>query len=331
MRLHDAGRHAEAIAEYRLAIAAGGDTVTPRHHHNLALALTRTGDLDGALEALEACQAIDGDDPEHLAPAADVWNIRGNRAFEADDLAAAERHYRRALELTPGNAVMLSNLAGTLLPPGGGDRPAVDALREMADLLDRAEAAAPGGGYTERAAQARAGLEAVAVFGGHLAAIPPFSRIRVGLSAEAVRVLVDDERTLKPAVQARLDRDRDTLGPFGRPRPGIRFHVDDTCPRGAAVVMVGGVRRAEVPVRDADGTVDDILRVLARDPGAMLGPDDAAEIVRALRPGDADALIADADALAGITRALRTAADAGATDAGAALDTHPGAPAGAAP
>jgi len=53
----DAKRYAEAVAEFRQAVAATPDSVTA--HVNLGAALTQTGDLKGAMEQFEATLRID--------------------------------------------------------------------------------------------------------------------------------------------------------------------------------------------------------------------------------------------------------------------------------
>ncbi|GLC68764.1 hypothetical protein PLESTF_000734200 [Pleodorina starrii] len=74
--------------------------------------------------------------PAELPPAALELKDKGNKAFGEKDYAAARTHYTSALDIAPGNAVLLSNLAATHL-----------ALRQWTSALARAEeclAADPG-------------------------------------------------------------------------------------------------------------------------------------------------------------------------------------------
>jgi tetratricopeptide (TPR) repeat protein len=108
--------YAEACALYRQALQD-----LPAHlelHRNLALALARLEDWEGATAAMHAARALAPDDPalnrEYLALETDA----GIRAVQAEDLPRAAEHFLRVLALWPTEPTALANLGAVRVREG---------------------------------------------------------------------------------------------------------------------------------------------------------------------------------------------------------------------
>jgi tetratricopeptide (TPR) repeat protein len=107
--LDEQGRYEEAIVQYRLALAGGGDNLTKRSGIllNLGAAQYLTGQTDQARRSFEEGLHFRPDDPLLLV------NL-GTLAGASGDAAAAESYARRALRANPAQPrawVVLGNLA----------------------------------------------------------------------------------------------------------------------------------------------------------------------------------------------------------------------------
>jgi tetratricopeptide (TPR) repeat protein len=103
----DAKRYAEAVAEFRQAVAATPDSVTA--HVNLGAALTQTGDLNEALEQFEATLRID---PNNTTAHYNLAVLLVNENKHREAIA----HLDAVTRTNPndfGAAVMLINLLAT--------------------------------------------------------------------------------------------------------------------------------------------------------------------------------------------------------------------------
>ncbi|GAA4349806.1 tetratricopeptide repeat protein [Variovorax defluvii] len=130
LAVHQRGRHAEAIALIRAAIALNGEQFG--WHCNLGNVLLMAGQADAAADAYE--QAL------RLAPPgyADIHNNLGVLLHEQRRFEKAEFALRRALELDPFRSEVHANLGRLLLSLGRLDeaqRCLEEALRLNPDLL----------------------------------------------------------------------------------------------------------------------------------------------------------------------------------------------------
>jgi tetratricopeptide (TPR) repeat protein len=103
----DAKRYAEAVAEFRQAVAAAPENVTA--HVNLGAALTQTGDLNEAMEQFEATLLID---PQNTTAHYNLAVLLANDNKHREAIV----HLEAALTINPrdaGAAVMLINLLAT--------------------------------------------------------------------------------------------------------------------------------------------------------------------------------------------------------------------------
>jgi Flp pilus assembly protein TadD len=105
LRLHAAGRTAEAIPLLRQAIALNGRQ--PLYHNNLGELLRLSGDTDGARTSLSQAIALAPNYPE-------AHNNYGNLMGQVGDLDAAIKAYETAIGLKPDYAEAMNNL-GTVL------------------------------------------------------------------------------------------------------------------------------------------------------------------------------------------------------------------------
>ena len=115
------GRHEEAVAEYRLAVAADPDHATARSE--LGMLLAAGGDLAGARVELEAARRLEPEISSHHEALARVLAAEG-RELEAIPL------FRRAVELDPQRATAHLQLGAALARSGS--------LREAQESFNRA-------------------------------------------------------------------------------------------------------------------------------------------------------------------------------------------------
>jgi tetratricopeptide (TPR) repeat protein len=121
----EAQRYADAVAEFRKAVAARPDSVTARV--NLGAALSQTGDLNGAVEQFEAALRIE---PEKA-------NAHYNLAVllaRLNNHADAITHLRSALKSEPGDVSARYLLAQELVKSGQLD----DAVTEFSRVVQAA-------------------------------------------------------------------------------------------------------------------------------------------------------------------------------------------------
>ncbi|MDR2614012.1 MAG: FkbM family methyltransferase [Candidatus Accumulibacter sp.] len=100
------GETTKALEAFRKAIGYGLET--PNVYANLGLALEKLGRNEEALEAVQTAERLGGGDAESSF-------LLGNFYREKGDKAAAERHYRQALDLCPDFVEAYNNLGLLLL------------------------------------------------------------------------------------------------------------------------------------------------------------------------------------------------------------------------
>ena len=103
--MQQTGALAEAVAEFRAAVAA--DPRSADAHNNLGLALRESGDPAAAVEPLRTAVRLAPDRPES-------HNNLGNAYIALSRLADASACYRRALEIAPDYPEALNNLGATM-------------------------------------------------------------------------------------------------------------------------------------------------------------------------------------------------------------------------
>lgn len=105
------------------------ETADPTRYVDSVVPLETLGDDETALAAYAAALARWPDNPVALFGAANI-------AHRLGELESAQRNYRRLLELAPGNAIVLNNLAEVLLDRGCPDLALqyVDAANATGDL-----------------------------------------------------------------------------------------------------------------------------------------------------------------------------------------------------
>jgi tetratricopeptide (TPR) repeat protein len=107
--LEERQRLAEGIDEYRQAIEIKPNFTEARH--NLAIALLKTGDLDGALEQLYLVLKLR---PGHVT----ARNTLGNVLYQRHKFADAARYYEEAIAMEPGYAEAHFNLGRARVQQG---------------------------------------------------------------------------------------------------------------------------------------------------------------------------------------------------------------------
>lgn len=123
IHLFGEGRYAEAIAEYKAAIAADPDNLTAQR--GLALVQAQSGDLDGAIEQLHKVLAMA---PHHKLARLDL----GTTLLEKGDLNGAVRELRGLLRDDPGFKEAHFNLGVALSRQGNWK----EAEAELASALE---------------------------------------------------------------------------------------------------------------------------------------------------------------------------------------------------
>ena len=108
--LLELGRSEEAVASYREAIALNPRSFEARFGSGTALLLA--GRFSQARDALMAAAALNDGHPL-------VHDMLGIAQAQTGDAVAAERSFRRAIELDPGQPVFREHLEATLRAPGG--------------------------------------------------------------------------------------------------------------------------------------------------------------------------------------------------------------------
>ena len=130
------GRTDEALAAYDRAAAAGGSSPAPdTHKGDLYL---RLGQWDEAEAAFEAALALAPTDADALEGLAQVFANRGVGPNSAG-FAAAERRFKQAIELAPGNASAYLALGDLYLATGRSEDAATqfgEAVKLQPDNLD---------------------------------------------------------------------------------------------------------------------------------------------------------------------------------------------------
>jgi tetratricopeptide (TPR) repeat protein len=119
-----------AMESYAQAVKLAPDD--PRWNYLLAVSRSKTGDLDGAIQAVEASIEID---PSYLSS----HLYRGLWLLDAGDGVGAEQAFLVALELDPGNRSGLLGLSRALLKQRRAD--------EVVEMLEAAVDDRPGDGY----------------------------------------------------------------------------------------------------------------------------------------------------------------------------------------
>lgn len=297
---YSSGHHAEAVEQYRAAIAADGSVA--RYYYNLGLALYSLDDLDGALKTAELGHAIDGDDAKQSELFGLVYNLRGVHAQADGDLETAVAWYRQAVAEQPNNAVIVSNLAeGLSATLTEGD--ALLKLREAAQLLERAAELAPDT-YAEGRDAARARLSAAEEFGPFLFTMADFRRCRIKVSSDLLEVIVNESRQLKPEVIERMQRRPD--GPYGIKRPAVGFLEEFSLPPGTVAVVLNGQHVSEIGVVNSfEPMIAELERAIDAQPEALLGPDEVVLLLLQLDRAEVVKLLDDPEWLVDITRFVR--------------------------
>jgi Flp pilus assembly protein TadD len=141
------GAHSQAIAEYRLAIAAKQDY--PDAHENLGVSLYYTGESDAAAE--EYRTAIDQRTASNQKPSAQLFTNYGLALFDAGRYREAASAFGRALELDSSDYDLYVHRGFALDNAGDKDSAKVD--------YDRYLQLAPSGEYAANVRRVLQGRE----------------------------------------------------------------------------------------------------------------------------------------------------------------------------
>ncbi|BCS31199.1 hypothetical protein TBR22_A03990 [Luteitalea sp. TBR-22] len=123
--LYDAGRYAEAEQEYRECVALQPDN--PFAHQLLGAALQKQNRDAEAVREYERALAIQ--------PSAPAYTNLGTYQYGLGDLKAAERAYRKAVEIAPQDPLMQRNLSDALRAQGRA-REAREGYQRAAELAE---------------------------------------------------------------------------------------------------------------------------------------------------------------------------------------------------
>lgn len=222
--LRQLGRHSEALADVERSIAL--EPCTPQAAEilsDLAGAFLEAGDMSGLSRVLEVAGGLQG-----RAGVAGFANRLGNLYYRAGDFAAAASRYRQAIEATPQDDVLHSNLAlalERLRQPGRR----LEELREAVAALGRAAELRPdNAAYKTRRADLEAEYRFVELYGEEALQLEPYvTPIRV----EAGRQILHDilnaaQDALSEATLARIEALRAAIRDrYGVTIPGVRFSV----------------------------------------------------------------------------------------------------------
>ena len=216
---------AASVAEYQQAIAA--QPRDPVFQRNLSNALAFTGDYDGALAALDAAHAIDGEDVRREEGRASIANRRGNAAWNADEYEEAVEAYALATTLNAREPVYWSNLAGALERLESGDR-----LASLTRAIDALERSASISGTTElapRIERVRTKRDVLECFGkAALDRLPLVTPIAVDLANDLVPLAEASGEGLQARLGAEVLALRERIqAEFGVTLPGVRFRGNE--------------------------------------------------------------------------------------------------------
>jgi len=130
------GQTDAAVEAYRQAVNLIKDRPerSPDPYYNLGNALVKRGDLDGALTAFLDAEKIDGNDPLIQNNLGFVYERKHTQNPEANSLAPAVEHYRRAVEREPNNAVFQRNYGLAARKLDGRREVALRALKRAVEL-----------------------------------------------------------------------------------------------------------------------------------------------------------------------------------------------------
>ncbi|MCX6632166.1 MAG: tetratricopeptide repeat protein [Candidatus Solibacter sp.] len=121
LELERKGRHAEAVAEWRKAIAL--DPVNAKAHTNLGIALANGGARDAAIAEFQQAVRLNPDNAE-------AHNNLGVALVQVERYAEAIAHFRTVLEGNPESAQVLNNLAVALMQTGKAEE-AIPIFRKL--------------------------------------------------------------------------------------------------------------------------------------------------------------------------------------------------------
>ena len=240
----------EAARHYRRAVDA--DPASADFHRYIGLALGAMGEFDEARREVEAAFALDRDQMRRDEELGALENTQGNRAYEAYDYPRAIEHYRRAVELSPKDAVYCGNLAQAwerLKEPGRGIANLDAALRWYA----KAQKLANDPGRSRRIEALEHRREFGRVYGEQALDWLPFASPIVVAVASDIGALIEGPKAeaLSDDMARALQSMRDRLArELGVSVPGVRFRGDDSVlPPGAYVVMLNDIPAVSGAVR----------------------------------------------------------------------------------
>nr|AEQ20437.1 tetratricopeptide repeat domain lipoprotein [uncultured bacterium CSL12] len=151
-----------AAEEYRRAIAV--ECKNAVYHRNLATACRSLKHYSEAAHELERARAIDGSSEKFNEEMALLANAEANDCFERGDYKKAIDLYTKAIEHSPHNDVLHSNLAGAWeqVKETGGR---IDALDKAIDAYERAQRIDPSGEYAKSIERLRRRRKLAASYG----------------------------------------------------------------------------------------------------------------------------------------------------------------------
>ena len=238
-----------AIEEYRKAIAAAPDYAP--YHRYLSTTYSSIGEYDRAEEELDLAYQIDHDEKLFKESTATAANARANRFYENGSYAEAVKHYTRAIELAPAEAVYHTNLANALERlKAPGKR--VANLEQAAACYEWAQQVSKTEDYTEQINRLRRRAGFARIYGErcleYLNVVTPLAlevaRDLIGKVKGPTQETLSDE--LSASVKTMRTRVREQLGVQV---PGIRVRGNEIdLPDGTYIVMIN-----EIPL--ASGTL----------------------------------------------------------------------------
>lgn len=143
--LHESGQGVEAIAEYEKAykldpIGARDGLIAVLLEHGKSF--QRSGQVDKAIAEYKCILAVSPADEEAQQRLIDIWLAQGEALLAEDNLKAATKIYRQALETFPSNNALIAKIKGEIhhyaeqLERQGGWDDAADALRTLDESLN---------------------------------------------------------------------------------------------------------------------------------------------------------------------------------------------------
>ncbi|HXG32883.1 MAG TPA: tetratricopeptide repeat protein [Bryobacteraceae bacterium] len=222
--LRQLGRRAEALADIERSIALEpGSPQASEILSDLAGDFLEAGDNNSLSRVLEAARGLQG-----RAGVAGFANRLGNLYYRAGNFAAAASCYRQAIEATPQDDVLHSNLAlalERLREPGRR----LDELSEAVAALGRAAELRPdNAAYKTRRADLEAERRFVELYGEEALQLEPYvTPIRVEAGPQILPDILNAEQdALSEATLARIEALRAAIRErYGLTIPGVRFTV----------------------------------------------------------------------------------------------------------